>query len=406
LYMVQNPDKAAAASERSMILNFALEGFKASLAKHYGNGIGFDQRPYQVLLQMIIDVVYLDNLEFDLAKPPTLNLYHLMCQLNPSNYPGFAFAWLDILASKRFLPNLLALDVDGLSAGEAAKDLLILLLQFMEPYLRAGAMDASMEQLYFGTLRLFVGLVHEGSELLVKFYNDFCDVIPPNCVQLRNLILSALLPSMKPPNGIPPNVKIDMIPGIRSPPPLPPRCTKVLEDAHITPDLDAFLVQGTASANLNRDLMALLVQPQRPATKFNVPAINALVLQCAITVTSGSGAVGNALTLFRSLLDAFDVEGRMYLLNAMVNQLRFPNSHMLFYTHVLLKLFQSDMGNTIKEQLVRTVAERLFARPQPWGVICFYRELVTDPEFEKYTSTLPPETRQFLDSFRKALLPQ
>jgi len=403
LYLVQNPDKAAAASERSMILNFALEGFKASLAKRYGNGVAFDQRPYQVLLQMIIDVVYVDKLEFDLAKPPTLHLYHLMCQLNPMNYPGFAFAWLDILGYKRFLPNLLALDADGLSAGEAAKELLMLLLQFMEPYLRAGALDASMEQLYFGSLRLFLILVQEGSELLVKYYNNFCDAIPPNCVQLRNLILSALLPSMKPPTFGTPNMKLDLIPGIRNPPPLPPHCTKALEDGHIISDLEAFLVQGAGPANFENDLMTLLQQPQR-TTKYNVPAINALVLQCAIIVTSANGKNNNAFTLFKSLLHAFDVEGRMYLFHAMVNQLRFPNSHMFFYTCLLLKLFQSDLDNTIKDQLVRTVVERFCVRPQPWGVMAFYREMVTDPEFDKFAATLPPETRQFLDGFRKALV--
>jgi len=168
-------------------------------------------------------------------------------------------------------------------------------------------------------------------------------------------------------------------------------------------DLDTFLSQGAGPANFDRDLMALLQQPQR-TPKINVPAINALVLQCAIAVTSANGKSNNAYTLFRSLLQAFDAEGRMYLLNAMVNQLRFPNSHMLFYTHLLLKLFQSDIDNTIKEQLVRCVVERFCARPQPWGVIALYRELVTDPEFDKFFATLPPDTKQFLDNFRRALL--
>jgi len=353
---------------------------------------------------MIIDVVYVDNLEFDLAKPPTLHLYHLMCQLNPSNYPGFAFAWLDILAYKRFLSNLLALDADGLTPGEAAKDLVMLLLQFMEPYLRAGALDQNMEQLYFGTLRLIIFLVQEGSQLLVNYYNDFCGAIPPNYVQLRNLILTALLPSMKPPSVMTPNLKIDLIPGIRNPPPLPPHCTKALEEGSIIADLGTFLSQGAGPANFENDLMTLLQQPQR-TTKFNVPAINALVLQCAIFVTDGTGQGSNAFVLFKSLLHAFDPEGRMYLFNAMVNQLRFPNSHMLFYTHLLLKLFQSDIDNSMKDQLVRAVVERFCARPSPWGAMALYHEMVLDPEFDKFAATVSPEVRQCLDTYRKAVLP-
>jgi len=162
------------------------------------------------------------------------------------------------------------------------------------------------------------------------------------------------------------------------------------------------LSQGVAPPNFDRDLMTLLQQPQQPI-KYNVPALNALALQCAIVVTSANGKSTNALVLFKSLLRAFDFERRMLLLNSMINQLRFPNSHTLFYIHVLLKLFQSDLDDLIKDQLVRTVAERLLAHPQPWGLMAFYRELVSDPEFEKYVATLQPEVRQLLDSFRKAL---
>ena len=397
-HMVRVADKAAAASQRSAILRFALDGFKASLIEHCGTDELFDQRPYQLLLNMIMDIVYTDNLEFDLAKPPTLQFYNLLLELNPGAYPCFAFAWLDLISHKRFMSNLLAYE-----NGENAKELLILLLSFMEPYLRSGILDDCMKQIYIGTLRLFVSLMHEGAELLVSYYTNFCDVLPMNAVQLRNIILSALLPSVKvPPHIVTSGLKIDSIPGIRNPPPLPPHCVRVLEDAHIIPDLDTFLSQGTASPNFDKALMSLLRQPQQ-AMKYNIPALNAFALQCAITVTSANGKPQNALALFKSLLCAFDFEGRMLLFNAMVNQLRFPNSHTLFYTHLLLKLFQSDLDNTIKDQLVRTVAERLLARPQPVGLMAFYRELVSDPEFEKYSVTLLPEVRQVLDSFKKAL---
>jgi len=396
-HMVRVTDKAVAASQRSAILRFALDGFKASLIERCGTDDSFDQRPYQLLLNMIMDVVYNDNLEFDLAKPPTLQFYNLLLELNPGAYPCFAFAWLDLISHKRFMSSLLSSE-----NGENAKELLMLLLSFMEPYLRSGILDDFMKQIYIGSLRLFLSLMHEGAELFVNYYNNFCDVIPPNAVQLRNIILSALLPNVK----VPPHIgtsamKIDAIPGIRNPPPLPPHCVKILEDNHIIPDLETFLSQGTAPANFDKALMSLL-RPSQQGMKYNIPALNAFVLQCAITVTA-NGKSPNALALFKSLLCAFDFEGRMLLFNAMVNQLRFPNSHTLFYTHLLLKLFQSDLDTTIKDQLVRTVAERLLARPQPLGLMAFYRELVSDPEFDKYSTTLLPEVRQVLDSFKKAL---
>jgi hypothetical protein len=40
-------------------------------------------------------------------------------------------------------------------------------------------------------VRIFLVLLHDFPEFLADFHLSFCDLIPMNCVQLRNLILSA-----------------------------------------------------------------------------------------------------------------------------------------------------------------------------------------------------------------------
>ena len=59
-----------------------------------------------------------------------------------------------------------------------------------------------------GTLRVLLVLLHDFPEFLCDYYLSFCDVIPPTCVQLRNLILSAFPRSMRLPDPFTPNLKV------------------------------------------------------------------------------------------------------------------------------------------------------------------------------------------------------
>ena len=96
----------------------------------------------------------------------------------------------------------------------------------------------------------------------------------------------------------------------------------------------------------------------------------------------------------------------MHLLNAMLNQLRFPSTHTLFYMRVLLSVFESNgMDEGVKNQLLRTVLERLQAQqPQPWGVLVLFHELDTDPRYRLRECSFirtDPNVRQLLDRISK-----
>jgi CCR4-NOT transcription complex subunit 1 len=49
--------------------------------------------------------------------------------------------------------------------------------------------------------------------------------------------------------------------------------------------------------------------------------------------------IGTATDIFRSLITSLDTEGRYLLLNAIANQLRYPNSHTHYYSFITLYLF-------------------------------------------------------------------
>ncbi len=62
--------------------------------------------------------------------------------------------------------------------------------------------------LFQGTLRVLLVLLHDFPEFLCDYHYGFCDVIPPNCIQLRNLILSAFPRNMRLPDPFTPNLKV------------------------------------------------------------------------------------------------------------------------------------------------------------------------------------------------------
>lgn len=73
---------------------------------------------------------------------------------------------------------------------------------------------SSPSGLFQGTLRVLLVLLHDFPEFLCDYHYGFCDVIPPNCIQLRNLILSAFPRNMRLPDPFTPNLKV----GRRRPP--------------------------------------------------------------------------------------------------------------------------------------------------------------------------------------------
>ena len=69
-----------------------------------------------------------------------------------------------------------------------------------------------------GCLRVLLVLLHDFPEFLCDYHYGFCDVIPPNCIQMRNLILSAFPRNMRLPDPFTPNLKVDMLADITQPP--------------------------------------------------------------------------------------------------------------------------------------------------------------------------------------------
>lgn len=120
---------------------------------------------------------------------------HLLHCLRPGRATAFVFSWLEMLAHRSFVSRILSgpCPTKLRSAYQALyAQLLVDLLKFLGYFLQNAMMPKPIQCLYKATLRLLLVLIHDFPEFVSDYYALFCDVVPSNSIQMRNLILSAL----------------------------------------------------------------------------------------------------------------------------------------------------------------------------------------------------------------------
>jgi CCR4-NOT transcription complex subunit 1 len=371
----------------------------------------FNQRPYfRFLSNLLIDV---NEIESSDARFPLLMLFGSMLQqLTPQQLPGFSFSWIELVSHRMFMPKLL---FSKNPKGESQfHKLLTSLFIFLEPHLRKAELNDAVSLLYRGTLKILLVLLHDFSEFLCKYHFSLCNVIPPSCVQMRNLILSAFPRHMRLPDPFTPNLKVDKLPEIHQPPNIASNFTEVLEKSKIMESLDDYL-KNRKSTTFLQELKSSLYTEDK---KYDIILINSLVLYVGVKGISqlqvrGTSMFNNsAMDIFISLIKDLDTEGRYLLVNAIANQLRYPNNHTHYFSCILLYLFSEIKhpkdSEIVQEQITRVLLERLIVnRPHPWGLLITFIELVKNPRYafwEKEFIRCAPEIAKLFENVGKSCI--
>ena len=137
-----------------------------------------------------------------------------------------------------------------------------------------------------GTLRVLLVLLHDFPEFLCEYHFELCNMVPPSCIQMRNLILSAFPRNMRLPDPFTPNLKVDLLAEIAVPPQFRPEAGALLP-AGLRGEVDAYLAQRqpvTFLASLKQRLLLPQHEVLLCGTKYNVPLLNALVFYVGIRV--------------------------------------------------------------------------------------------------------------------------
>jgi CCR4-NOT transcription complex subunit 1 len=282
-----------------------------------------------------------------------------------------------------FLSNLL--QVKGQKGWALAHQLLIDLFLFLEPHLRKTELTNSIRHLYKGTLRVLLVLLHDFPAFLSGYHLSFCNVIPENCVQLRNLVLSAFSRGMILPDPFTPNLKIDRLPEISKSPVVLSNIIGPLNS--IRDELDSYL-KTRQPAEFVQNLLPRLYK--NGGKEVDSPRVNSLVLYVGMhaiakmqnSQVSQSLAHTAEIEIMQKLMDCND-RGRYISLNAIANQLRYPSSHTHYFSCVMLFLFSEAKDEGVREQVTRVLLERLIVhRPHPWGLLITFIELIKNQRYQ------------------------
>lgn len=370
-------------------------------------GEQWDQRPwYRIFMNLVIDINKPDP-ELEPIRLGILSVFAATFHVSqPLVVPSFSFSWFELVSHRHFLPNLML--IESQKGWDTIHQLLIAYLLFLEPYIKLGEMTPPVKKLYEGTLRVFLVLLHDFPSFLAGYHLSFCNVIPLNCIQLRNMILSATPKGMNPPDPFTPNLKIDLISEISQSPIILSNVLGPIDS--FRGHLDAFL-KGQRRDFL--EAFPLFLKKER-SNEIDAPKINSLVLYVGIHALARQSSQNSLshtpeMEVLQKLMD-FDDKGRYVCLNAIANQLRYPSSHTHYFSCVMLYLFSESKNVAVKEQVTRVLLERLILhRPHPWGLLVTFIELIKNHDrygFWNYSFTrCATEIEKVFESVARSVMP-
>jgi CCR4-NOT transcription complex subunit 1 len=392
-------------------------------------GIDYLQRPFGRLFVCLAN----ELAEVEKSLPEELNHDLLLSTAtfylaaSPRLLPQFAFAWLELVSHRGFLPRLLF--APKRSDWPVLARLLAEALAFAAPLFAAAAEAQAapaepVAALYRGLLRTLLVIHHDMPEFFVAYHLQFCGLLPLRCHQLRAVVLAASPAGMPLPNPLRPDLKVDLLPEMALPPNVHYDYTRILDEARITPnahlalrqELDRALAGSVMIGPFCSDLAAFL---ESPGVRPNLLLWQNLLFYVAM---NGLGAVQSgeapgvslgrspSMAILSGLLDALQApESRYTLLAFLVDQLRFPNRHTHYFSYVILYLFvEPHTGEAVKDQITRILVERLLAhKPHPWGLLVTFVELVKNAHYRfwEYRFTrASPEVEHILRSIAQSCL--
>ncbi|XP_028158928.1 CCR4-NOT transcription complex subunit 1 isoform X2 [Ostrinia furnacalis] len=395
--LIKNTSESGNPTPKLNLLNKILGIIAGCLLQdHEEHGNNFQQLPYHRLLLILF-------LDMNMAEPvlESMNYQvltafcHTLRIIRPSVAPGFCYAWLELTAHRAFINRVLAVTPQQKGWGMYST-LLIDLFKFLDPFLRNTELAGPVMMLYKGTLKVLLVLLHDFPEFLCDYHYGFCDEIPPNCIQMRNLILSAFPRNMRLPDPFTPNLKVDLLAEITLPPRAVINYSTIIPSTQFKKDLDAYL-KARAPVTFLSELRSNMQVLNEPGRRYNSQLMNAVVVYVgtqAIAHIRAKGQTPNMSTIahsahmdiFQNFTVDFDYEGRYLFLNAIANQLRYPNSHTHYFSCCLLYLFAEANSEAVQEQITRMLLERLIVnRPHPWGLLITFIELIKNPIYKFWT---------------------
>ncbi|KAL2127631.1 hypothetical protein VTI74DRAFT_10380 [Chaetomium olivicolor] len=391
---------------------------------HVKRGENFNQRVFFRFLSLILHEVtdLAGHLPESDYQQIILKFAARLYDLRPSLYPGFIFGWTELLTHRCFLPVILRLPQE---AGWAPfTKLLTQLLSYLGDLLKPFAVSTLAKGMYHSVLKLLAILHHDFPDYVSSTHVQLCQSLPPHVTQLINLILAATPPAFnKLADPFQSGLKVDRIPEMKEAAPTSFDSAALLREIGLLDILEQTLQNGPSEDAIAQINHAINKADGEDSTFGYVPvAVNRQVIDAVIaqfahfavkragSKSDGSIYVPGAsdIKTLHMLVTEVSPEARYYLLNSMVNELRFPSASTNYFSHALLEMFGHDMSDPeetdIRQQMVRVLLERLVGYwPQPWGLMITTLELVKNDKYHFFDLPFIKATPEVADRFAAIL---
>jgi CCR4-NOT transcription complex subunit 1 len=186
----------------SLYLEKILTSFIMVLTKKhfYNKEQRFNQKPFHKILFNLIYDLHRPEYQFkdslDTFSPMLMQTLHI---LQPIKYPGFAFAWLQLISSPKVI-NALLKDNNREIWNNYTTLIIDIMVFVRDIFTSEGPISEEMQFFYKGVLRLLLVLIHDFPDYLCEQSFVILEEIPNEFMQFRNIILSAYPKNLKIPN--------------------------------------------------------------------------------------------------------------------------------------------------------------------------------------------------------------
>ncbi|TGZ79593.1 Not1-domain-containing protein [Ascodesmis nigricans] len=311
--------------------------------------------------------------------------------LQPSYFPTFAFAWLSLICHRLFMPKLLR--TEQVSKGqEIFTKILSAYFRLLNAVIMGQPLSHIAKILHQGALRTFLVIHHDFPDYLAAYSFPILDEMSIRCVQLRNLVLSALPRGLSDfPDPFGNDLQFSNVEDMKTNPVVRGDYLAALNSSGLKEIVDGILASGqkVSDEDVKTIMERLYVTESVDKRVVDTSVINSLVLYVGIRAIESSGKTDSLPTfnsesaeveLLVNLTVELPIEGRYYILAAMANHLRYPNTHTYWFHNLVLHIFDHVNGHALEEQVheqvLMVLLERLIVhRPHPWGIIVTQTEL-------------------------------
>lgn len=347
--------------------------------------------------------------------------------LQPQLFSGFSFAWVSLVGHRIFVAMAMRATDKKVRRAQLPPEnhanfsqgwsiyvkLLCTLLAYLGELAQTSVQATIVQDYYCATLRILCLLQHDFPAFVAENYMLLNSSAPTTMVQLHNVINCANpSPTRELPDPFTSGLKVNRLEQTRQIPVYTDDLDRPLQMVNIKDNVDTACADKKGAAlddaietiahGMSESVATLDVALPINARKMYLANVLTLyIANHAMSKTPEFKSGNPTSALFRKLLEQASPGLRYQIMFAMVNQIRHPNAHTLYFSNLFLHLFAVG-SEDVQQTLIRVLVERLMvAQPHPWGLIVTILELVKNKTyniFEQKWMKAAPEVEKMLMS--------